>query len=126
MSTNLKTPESLPDEHSPARHTPGPPAPAKPKKRGLLWVVLLLAIAAVAGYAVYHAGDPIPVANKGGGGGGKGGGGRGNPIGPVPVVVTKVGRSSIPVRINGLGNVSPFYTVSVKARVDGQLMKVGF
>jgi multidrug efflux system membrane fusion protein len=47
-------------------------------------------------------------------------------VGPVPVVVTKVARSSIPVYLNGLGNVSPFYTVTVKSRVDGQLMKVDF
>lgn len=126
MSTNLKHPESLPEQRVPPHHAPALPPPSKPKKRGLLWVVLLLAIAAIAGYAVYHAGDPIPVANKGGGGGGKGGGGRGAQLGPVPVVVTKVGRSSIPVYFNGLGNVSPFYTVAVKARVDGQLMKVGF
>ena len=47
-------------------------------------------------------------------------------LGPVPVVVTKVTRSSIPVYLNGLGNVTPFYTVTVKSRVDGQLMKVDF
>jgi multidrug efflux pump subunit AcrA (membrane-fusion protein) len=41
----------------------------------------------------------------------------------VPVVVTKVARSSIPVYLNGLGNVSPYYTVTVKSRVDGQLLR---
>jgi multidrug efflux system membrane fusion protein len=44
----------------------------------------------------------------------------------VPVVLSKVGRSSIPVYFNGLGNVTAFYTVTVKSRVDGQLMKVDF
>jgi multidrug efflux system membrane fusion protein len=44
----------------------------------------------------------------------------------VPVVVTKVARSSIPVILNGLGNVNPYYTVTVKSRVDGQLMKMDF
>jgi multidrug efflux system membrane fusion protein len=44
----------------------------------------------------------------------------------VPVVVTKVARSSIPVYLNGLGNVTAYYTVTVKSRVDGQLMKVDF
>ena len=44
----------------------------------------------------------------------------------MPVVVTKVARSSIPVYLNGLGNVSAFYTVTVKSRVDGQIMKIHF
>jgi len=106
-----------------------PPTPTgKPKKRGLIWVLFLLVIVGVAGYAVWRASHPAP-AQRGqqGPGGGRGGfGGRGAPIGPVPVVVTKVGRSSIPVYLNGLGNVTAFYTVTVKSRVDGQLMKVDF
>jgi multidrug efflux system membrane fusion protein len=123
MTTSTKTPESLP-EH-PGEQLPAPPKAGKPKKRGLIWVVFLLIIAGVAGYAVYHAGDPS-TAPKGGGGGGGFGGGRGASVGPIPVVVTKVTRSSIPVYLNGLGNVSPYYTVTVKSRVDGQLMKVDF
>jgi multidrug efflux system membrane fusion protein len=47
-------------------------------------------------------------------------------LGPVPVVVTKVTRSSIPVILNGLGNVTAYYTVTVKSRVDGQFMKADF
>jgi membrane fusion protein, multidrug efflux system len=123
MSTNLKTQDSLPELSG--KHEPVPPRAGKPKKRGLIWVIFLLLIAAVAGYAVWHAGDPIPVANKGGGGG-RGGGRGGAPTGPLPVVVTKVTRSSIPVYLNGIGNVTPYYAVTVKSRVDGQLMKVNF
>jgi multidrug efflux system membrane fusion protein len=123
MST---TPRSAPELDAPS-HGSAASQPRKPKKRGLLWVVFLLLIAGVAAYAVWHAGDPMPTTTKGGGGGGGGkGGGRGAGLGPVPVVVTKVTRSSIPVYLNGLGNVSPFYTVTVKSRVDGQLMKVDF
>jgi multidrug efflux system membrane fusion protein len=44
----------------------------------------------------------------------------------VPVVVTSVGRSSIPVYLNGLGNVTAFYTVTVKSRVDGQIVRIDF
>ena len=77
---------------------------------------------------MWRAGQPnsTPRGQGGGGGGFGGGGGRGAPLGPVPVVVTKVARSSIPVYLNGLGNVTAFYTVTVKSRVDGQLMKVDF
>jgi multidrug efflux system membrane fusion protein len=127
MTTNTKTPESPPDVHLPGQHVPAPSSPGKPKKRGLLWVLFLLIIAGVAGYAVWRAGQPGAIPQKGQGGGGGGfGGGRGAPLGPVPVVVTKVTRSSIPVVQNGLGNVAPYYTVTVKSRVDGQLMKVDF
>jgi len=44
----------------------------------------------------------------------------------VPVVVANVGRASVPVTLSGLGNVAAFYTVTVKSRVDGQLMKIDF
>jgi membrane fusion protein, multidrug efflux system len=124
MTTHTKTPESLPEVQSPGPHVPPPPtSPGKPKKRGLIWVVFLLIVGGVAGYAVWRAGQPDAIPQKGQGGGG---GGRGAQLGPVPVVVTKVARSSIPVYLNGLGNVSPYYTVTVKSRVDGQLMKLDF
>jgi len=111
-----------------ARHPAGdaPPvtAPAS-KTRGLIWLVFLVTIASVAGYAVWRAGQPgNPPPGQGGGGGGRGGG-RGA-LGPVPVVVASVGRSSIPVVLNGLGNATAYYTVTVKSRVDGQLVKVDF
>jgi membrane fusion protein, multidrug efflux system len=103
------------------------PRPRTSKRRGLLWLVFLLMIAGVAGYAVWRAGQPIAPQRAQGGGGGRGGGGRGGGgLGPVPVVVAEVTRSSIPVILNGLGNVTAFYTVTVKSRVDGQLMKVDF
>jgi multidrug efflux system membrane fusion protein len=122
--SDLKT---LPDVHitHPGSHHGGePPTGQKPKKRGAIWVVLFLVVAAVAGYAVWRAGKPIPVAQNGRGGGGRGGRGFNN--GPVPVVVASVTRASVPMYLNGLGNVTAFYTVTVKSRVDGQLMKVNF
>ena len=127
MPTNTNQPEykTMPEvdhQNAPAQPLAAPPSPRKPKKRGLIWVVFLLAVAGVAGYAVWRAMHPVTVARGAGGGGG----GRGAPVGPVPVVVAKVTRSSIPVYLNGLGNVTAFYTVTVKSRVDGQIMKVDF
>jgi multidrug efflux system membrane fusion protein len=123
MTTKTKLPESLPQVDLPGQPGATQPGSRRPKKRGLVWVVFLLIIAGFAGFAVWRAGHPLP-AQKGQGGGG--GGGRNAPTGPVPVVVTKVSRSSIPVYLPGLGNVAAFYTVTVKSRVDGQLMKVDF
>lgn len=125
MTTGTKTTGRLPEFEVPGHNDLTPPGTGKGKKRGLIWVVFLLLVAGVAGYAVYHAGDPS-TAPKAPSGGGRGGGGRGASLGPVPVVVTKVTRSSIPVVLPGLGNVSPYYTVTVKSRVDGQMMKIYF
>ena len=127
MTTNAEIPESPPGVHLPGQHGPTPPSPSKSKKRGLIWGVFLLIVAGIAGYAVWRAGQPSTAPRgQGGGGGFGGGGGRGAALGPVPVVVTKVARTSIPVYLNGLGNVTAYYTVTVKSRVDGQLMKVDF
>lgn len=50
------------------------------------------------------------------------------PEGPpaIPVTVATVMQQSVPVRIQSIGNVEAFATVAVKARVDGQLVEVGF
>ena len=44
----------------------------------------------------------------------------------IPVTAAKVIAKSMPVRLLAIGNVEPFTTVSVKARVDGQLLNVKF
>ncbi len=115
-------PHGLPGQH-------GSGSSSKPKKRGFIWALFLLIVAGVGGYAVYSAGKAPtagPNAGKNGKGGGGGGGfGRGG-FGPQPVVVANVKRAPVPVYLNGLGNVQAFYTVSVKSRVDGQLMAIHF
>jgi multidrug efflux system membrane fusion protein len=125
MKTPARSPAFAPEAPLTGGPESPPRGPEKSKARGLIWAVVLLIIAGVAGYALYRAGHPVSAA-KGAGGGGGGGGGRGAGLGPVPVVVTDVSHSSIPVVLPGLGNVTPYYTVTVKSRVDGQLMKVDF
>jgi multidrug efflux system membrane fusion protein len=44
----------------------------------------------------------------------------------VPVGVTTAAQQDMPVYLTGLGSVTAFNTVSVKSRVDGQLVKVNF
>ena len=46
--------------------------------------------------------------------------------GPTEVVATRVRRGSIGLYTIGLGQVTPIYTVTLKSRVDGQLMRVNF
>ncbi|MGC1730639.1 MAG: efflux RND transporter periplasmic adaptor subunit, partial [Steroidobacteraceae bacterium] len=45
---------------------------------------------------------------------------------PVAVDVVPVRRADVPVYLEGLGTVQAFYTVTVTARVDGQIDKVAF
>jgi multidrug efflux system membrane fusion protein len=114
-------------------NTPSPETPAaveeKPKKRGIIWLVLFIVVAAVGGYAVYKAGQPgqIIVSTGGGGRGGSGGrGGRGAGLGPVPVVVNKVKRTSVPDYDPAIGSVTPYYSATLKPLVSGQIMSVNF
>src|SRR5690349_17012423 len=44
----------------------------------------------------------------------------------VPVTVAAVQQEDLPIYLNGLGNVTAYYTVNVKSRVDGQLIDVKF
>src|SRR5439155_24887692 len=44
----------------------------------------------------------------------------------IPVVATATRQGDLPVYLTGLGSVTAFNTVTVKSRVDGQLMKVAF
>jgi len=44
----------------------------------------------------------------------------------IPVSVVKALRQTVAFRLQAIGNVEAFSTVSVKARVDGQIVEVGF
>ncbi len=50
----------------------------------------------------------------------------GGPPPAVPVGVATVKQSDFNVYLNGLGSVDAFYTVSLKTRIDGQIMQVNF
>src|SRR5262245_6158841 len=44
----------------------------------------------------------------------------------ISVETAVAARSDVPVYLEGLGTVQAFYTVTVTARVDGELQKIGF
>lgn len=48
------------------------------------------------------------------------------PVPDVPVSVAPVVLKNVPVRLRAIGNVEPFTTVAVKARIDGQIIAVHF
>jgi multidrug efflux system membrane fusion protein len=97
-----------------------------PKKSPKVWPWILLLALGGAGYYFYPrlmAPAPAPATDaskKGGPGGGRAGARQ------VPVVAAAARRADMPVYLDGLGSVTPFNTVTVRTRVDGELMTVGF
>ena len=45
---------------------------------------------------------------------------------PTPVQVSAVQQKTVPVYLTGLGTVTPYNTVTLHSRVDGQLLQVNF
>ena len=83
-----------------------------------IWLALLVVLLAVGAYAFFNkeekaqllAAKPASTARPPG----------------VPVVAAPVKRGDFTLYLNGLGSVVPFQTVTLKSRVDGQLMEVFF
>ena len=118
MATTLEsTDRPIPPDHRlPA--APDQPPPVKHRSLWWLWLLLLLA----AGYGIYRwyqnthqkseaaaTQQSARAANR-----------------PVPVVAATIRRGDIPIYLRGLGSVTAFNTVTVKTRVDGQLIQVAF
>src|SRR5438309_8480764 len=77
--------------------------------------------AAILYVAASHSASGAEKSSKGAGkGAGPGAGG------PVPVGVASVERKDVPIYLDGLGTVQAYNTVTVRARVDGQLETVAF
>ena len=99
---------------------------APTKSRWWLWVLVLGVIAVGIWYfrSSRAASQTADAAAPGATSKGKGGAGAGGPV--VPVVVATAQRGDLPVYFNGLGTVTAFNTVTVRSRVDGQLINVAF
>jgi multidrug efflux system membrane fusion protein len=84
--------------------------------RRLVMIGLLLIVLAGAGLGTYFVTDGRAIE------------GRGKAKGPpaVPVAVAVVQQQTIPVRLHAIGNVEPYGTVALKARVGGQIVEVNF
>jgi len=82
------------------------------------WLLLALILAAGAGYFVYmRQPDGAQPAEKKG---------RDGAARVMPVVAQPAKKSDVNVYLTGLGTVTPLKTVTVRSRVDGQLMRVLF
>jgi len=115
------------DLPEPGANSPSVTVSSSSKSRWWLWA-LALAVIALAGWYYRNsknaseAADPAAAAAAGKGR--AGGFSAANMV--VPVVVATAQRGDLPVYFNGLGTVTAFNTVTVRSRVDGQLISVAF
>jgi len=116
-----QTPPTMEQEQSTLTASP---AAKPPKQRSSaarwLWLAVLALACAGAWYLWPKAGSTPSASSAAPPAGGKKGGGA------IPVVAAKARRGDIGVYITGLGSVTPIYTVTVKSRVDGELMKLHY
>ena len=82
-------------------------------------IIVMLGVLVV-GAAVWFARGRAAGAEK------KGPGARSMELPPVPVIAGTVAQKDVPIYLTGIGNVQAFNTVTVRARVDGQIDKIAF
>jgi multidrug efflux system membrane fusion protein len=93
------------------------------RRRTWLWLVGFVVLA-YGGYRLMRSStetsSAAAVSGTAGGGGGK-------PVAPVvPIVAVAAHLGDMPVYLSGLGTVTAFNTVTVKSRVDGQIVRIAF
>ncbi|RZL02709.1 MAG: MdtA/MuxA family multidrug efflux RND transporter periplasmic adaptor subunit [Rubrivivax sp.] len=101
------------------------------KTRNLLLVLVAVGVLGTSGY-VWHkrrsageTGAAESTAGKGGGPAGRRGGQAGNSR-PIPVRAAQVKQGDVQITVDGLGTVTARNTATVKARVDGPLLRIAF
>lgn len=106
---------------------------AKSSKKGKgRWVLLLIILGGLAfgGYwwrtIKPAAADATNAQTDNGGGRGRGRGGRGGGNGRASVVTVAAKKVDMPVYLRALGTVTAFNTVTVRSRVDGELVHIAF
>ena len=111
---NRPTEPSLHDQATPVAH--------RPRRRVWLWsiVIALLAVGGYFAYRQFALAPDAPSTTAAGRPGGAGGPPR------TPIVAEPARTADVDVYLNALGTVTPLRTVTVRSRVDGQLLRVLF
>jgi multidrug efflux system membrane fusion protein len=94
------------------------PAPSRRRSRWLAVTLVMLIAAGAAAWYFYGAGKPAEQRAA------KGGPNAANR--PMSIVPAPATTADVPVYLTGLGTVTPLHTVTVRSRVDGQLLRVAF
>ncbi|MGD1072049.1 MAG: efflux RND transporter periplasmic adaptor subunit [Bryobacteraceae bacterium] len=98
---------------------PPPVVVVKAKSRRRVWIyAAILAVLILSAIFLWSRTHQAPAASPAKGG-------KSAPA-ATPVVAVKATKGNIGVYVTGLGAITPIYTVTVKSRVDGQLMSVHF
>ena len=105
---------------TPAPAESAPPLKPKPARRRRLWLWLSLCVLLL-GLGAYYVWSRMSAANAAAAAKAAA---KGPP--PIPVVAAKSRKGNIGVYYSGLGAVTPLATVTVRARVEGQLMNVRY
>jgi multidrug efflux system membrane fusion protein len=94
---------------------------AMPRRRTWIWVLGCLVVL-YGGYRLTRSGTEAPstAAVSGSAGSGK------PAAPPVPIVAVAARTGDMPVYLSALGTVNAFNTVTVKSRVDGQIVRIAF
>src|SRR5262249_54023360 len=100
-----------------------PGHPPRPWSRRT-WLICLVVAVLLAGGADFFLNNAGPGPARRARGPGRSGGGP--PPGPVPVVPATAKTGDLGVYLTALGTVTPLNTVTVRSRVDGQLMRTLF
>ncbi len=116
MSNRPDTGPAPPEPPVPESEPVAEPSPARPRRRGL-WIGLGLVALIVAAIVISRSGNSASKAQAAA---------RARAQAPIPVVVAPAQTADFPVYLTGLGTVTPLATVTVRSRVDGQLLRVDF
>jgi membrane fusion protein, multidrug efflux system len=112
----------MPPSRQPANASPPLPGSETPQPNssgGKMAFIVVLCLLVVAG-AVWLARSRAAGADKKGPGAGR------MELPPVPVVAGTVAQKDVPIYLGGIGTVQAFNTVTIHARVDGQVQKIAF
>src|SRR6266403_3242832 len=120
---------SDPERPSAAQPSSSNDVPGSRSAGSRAWVWVVVAVLAIAGFWYYRSAHSKASQNPSAAGA-PGQPRSGGPAGPgnfsVPVVVATATKGDLPVYLNGLGTVTPLNTVTIRSRVDGQLVNVAF
>jgi len=108
---------NLPERMEPTKREARPQGTG-PRRSSHRWVWLLLFVIVAAGVWYWRGVRAAGTSTKSGKNSGV------NPV--ISVVVAAAQKGDLPVYLNGLGNATAFNTVTVKSRVDGQILSVAF